>query len=410
MTRRLDPIRRAAALAGRLVILLGLPLLPAAASAARTPAPGTVKVVARDPAGHGLLCRTQGKTILMLAGTPEQMGAAQGVLLKDKIRTLTQKTLYFVGAGYSLKEGKWFFDRMAEVERRAEPHLPKRFRLECDAMSKAAGVPLRDGRYGNLFPEMFHCSGIAVRGKATRDGTVIHARVLDYMRDIGLQSLAVVTVFMPTDRNNWMTLGYAGFIGTVTAINEKGLAIGEMGGRGEGDWDGVPMSFLLRDVMERAGTVAEAVRIVEESPRTCEYYYVLSDKSRDMAGLYCTSKRLQVLRPGEQVPRLPFVPEDSVIISGDKRAEHISKRIQEAYGKIDVAAMKAIIKRPVAMSSNLHNAIFTPETLDMWVADAGKRTPACDEPYVRCNLAELAQFYEDNKTPPRPDRPKGNVE
>ena len=74
-------------------------------------------------------------------------------------------------------------------------------------------------------------------------GRVLHARVLDYMRDIDLQDAAAVTVFMPDGRYKWMSLGYAGFIGTVTAMNEKGLAIGEMGGRGQGHWDGMPMTF-----------------------------------------------------------------------------------------------------------------------------------------------------------------------
>ena len=46
------------------------------------------------------------------------------------------------------------------------------------------------------------------------------------------------------------------------------------------------------------------------------------------------------------------------------------------------------------MESNLHNAIFAPETLDMWFADAGRHTPACDEPYAHVNLAELVQFYK----------------
>ena len=63
-----------------------------------------------------------------------------------------------------------------------------------------------------------------------------------------------------------MTLGYAGFVGTVTAMNEKGLAIGEMGGGGQGHWDGVPMSLLLRDVMERAASVEEALEILRRSP------------------------------------------------------------------------------------------------------------------------------------------------
>ena len=177
---------------------------------------------------------------------------------------------------------------MAEIERRTLPHIPPRFLEECDALSQAAGVSQRDGRYANLFPERFHCSGVALRGKATAGGRVLHARVLDYMTEIGLQDAAVVQVFMPEGRYKWMSLGYAGFIGTVTAMNEKGLAVGEMGGRGEGQWDGMPMSLLLRDVMERAANVDEALAMLRAAPRTCEYYYVLSDRSGDIRALECT--------------------------------------------------------------------------------------------------------------------------
>jgi hypothetical protein len=306
--------------------------------------------------------------------------------------------LYLVGGADSLDSGVWFFDRMDEIHRRTRPHVPERFFVECDALSSAVGVTEREGRYANLFPERFHCSGVAVRGKATTKGQVLHARVLDYMRDINLQNYATVVVFMPEGYNTWMSLGYAGFIGTVTAMNEKGLAIGEMGGGGVGDWDGVPMSFLLRDVMERASTVEEALTILRESPRTCEYYYVLSDKSKAMAGVHATATKMIVLRPGEQHEQLPLVPEDAVLMSGPDRAVKLSQRLQEHYGRIDLAKMIEIIKRPVAMESNLHNAIFSPESLEMWFADAGRRTPACDEPYAHVNLAELVRFYKTAAT------------
>jgi isopenicillin-N N-acyltransferase like protein len=58
-----------------------------------------------------------------------------------------------------------------------------------------------------------------------------------------------------------------------------------------------------------------------------------------------------------------------------------------------VQDMIELIKRPVAMRSNLHDAVFRPETLDLWVADAGRATPACDEPYAHFNLGELLSFY-----------------
>ena len=383
----LTPVARRA---GRMAAMWLLVLAGAVASAQ---APETIKVVAAASDGNGLLCESQGKSVLIVAGTPEQMGTAHGALLREKATALTTRILYGVGGAYSLHKGDWFFERMAEIERRTGPHVPARFLAECDALSAAAGISARDGRHANFFPEMFHCSGVAVRGKATKGGRLLHARVLDYMRDIGLQNFATVTLFQPEGHYSWMTLGYAGFIGTVTALNERGLAVGEMGGRGEGDWDGMPMNFLLRDIMERAATVAEALEILRNTPRTCEYYYILSDKSRAMAGVHCTSAEMTVLQPGQQDARLPLVPEDTVFVSGGDRAKHLSERIQAAYGTIDVPAMIEIIKRPVAMSSNLHNAIFAPETLDMWAADAGKHTPACNEPYAHFNIGDLMRFY-----------------
>jgi isopenicillin-N N-acyltransferase like protein len=347
-------------------------LLLAAAGPGQEPA---LEITGRDTAGHGLLCRSQGKTFLLVAGTPEQMGTAHGALLADQAQALVDRAVYAIGGADSVRSGRWFFDRMLEIARHTRPHIPPRFWDECDALARAAGVSIREARCANLFPELFHCSGVAVRGKATVDGRVLHARVLDYMRDVHLQAGATVTVFMPAGYNTWMSLGYAGFIGTVTAMNEKGLAVGEMGGRGQGDWDGMPMSLLLRDVMERAGNVEEALKIIQTTPRTCEYYYVLSDRGRNMAALACTPKEVTVLRPGQQYPLLPHVPEDTVFISGPDRAKVLAQRIDESYGKIDPRRMMEIIKRPVAMASNLHDAIFSPETLEMWFADAGKKHP-----------------------------------
>lgn len=358
-----------------------------------------IRIADRDPQGHGLLCETGGKQVLLVAGTPAEMGAAHGRLLKRGVRGVASGTMYLVGAGYTVSENGWFFTRMDEVIRRTRPYTPERFVQECDAMSNAAGINPRDGLTANFFPELFHCSGVAVRNAATVDGMVLHARVLDYMRDINLQKYAVIQVWMPTGFNAWMSLGYAGFIGSVTCMNEKGLAIGEMGGRGEGKWDGMPMNFLLRDIMERAGTVREAVEIMRQTPRTCEYYYVISDRTRDIVGIYATPEKLDVLEAGAQHPQLPKVPQETVMMSAGSRAEKLSERLQEQYGKIDVPALIEIVKRPVAMSSNLHNAIFRPETFDMWCADAGPKTVACDEPYVRVNLNDLVRYYRGAASP-----------
>jgi isopenicillin-N N-acyltransferase like protein len=131
-------------------------------------------------------------------------------------------------------------------------------------------------------------------------------------------------------------------------------------------------------------------------PRTCEHDCVLSHSPGTLRGVKYTTDKIVVIEPGESHPRLPPVPEDVVLLSGEDRAKVLAERIRENYGRIDVPRLAEIIKRPVSMQSNLHDAIFAPESLEMWFADAGRFTPACDEPYARVNLAELLRFFAEH--------------
>ncbi len=355
-----------------------------------------LRIAATDPDGHGILCYLDNKRVLIVSGTPEQMGAAHGHLLAGVISNMMPRTTSLVGAGYALHQGRWFHDKIDNIYRRSAPHTPERFLREMRSMAKASGISERDAIRGNFLPELFHCSGVAVRNTASLDGRVVHARVLDYMRDIHLQKHAVLKVFIPDDGLPWLSVGYAGLIETVTAMNAKGLAIGELGGSSEGNWNGMPMTFLMREVAEKAGTVAEAIKIMRETPRTCEFYYVISDAGRNLAGIHATPDILEVFDPGQQDERLPPVPEDTIMFSSGNRAVVLSQRLHEHHGNIDPQTMIDIIKRPVAMRSNLHNAIFRPESGDLWFADAGRHTPACDEPYTRANLHELVAYYREH--------------
>lgn len=345
--------------------------------------------------GKGLLYTAPGEVpILFMAGTPEEMGRAHGALLKESIPHIYQRVL-LVAAGYLHEKNDWFFDRIIEVQKRSASIVPERFMRELEALADAAGIERRKALEINFFPEMFHCSGIAAKGKATPDGSVIHVRVLDYLNAIGIQDMPVVQVFMPEGYRTWISIGFSGLNGTVTAMNIDGLAMGEMGGRGANNWDGMPMSYLMRQIMEECSTVAEAVELIKSVPLTCEYYYVLSDKSGDMVVIESRAgEEVTVLRPGEEHPLLLESFEDIVWITAPKRQKALCERLNEYYGRIDVENMKKIIRRPVAMTSNLHNAIFLPETLDIHFAYSDNKTLACDRPYQKLNLAELAERYQ----------------
>jgi isopenicillin-N N-acyltransferase like protein len=340
--------------------------------------------------GKGRLRIRNSNRIIYLSGTSREIGYQHGKLLADSIRRMYNRVVYGVGLYYSLEKGKWFLDDARKLVERQRQYLDPAYFEEMKGLAEGAGVSLDEVQVGNIFPEFFHCSGVAVFGKATLNGQLLHARVLDYMTDVGLQDEAVVMAVERTGVNRFVNVSYAGFIGSVTGMNEKKVAIGEMGGRGEGLWDGTPMSFLLRGALEHAATLDEAVVYMRDRPRTCEYYYVLSDaKIPDAVGVAATPDKFDVIKSGQAVERLPEAVENAVLLSAGDRYKNLVKRVREHYGKIDARGLIEIIKRPVAMRSNLHDAIFESQDLRIWVLNASRREPACDQPPAVYEWADL---------------------
>jgi isopenicillin-N N-acyltransferase like protein len=381
------------------------------------------EIVARE--GKGYLEVIDSQRVLHLKGTPYELGYQHGKLLDELARNNIMSIVdnqSEIGKSEEYQMYKMLRDGMHE---RLLPHIPKAYIEEMKGLAEGCGLRYEDVLIANLFPEAFHCSGIALMGKATQGGELYHVRLLDYMTNVGLQDYAVLMIVEPEGANAFMNVSYAGSIGSITGMNEKQIAIGEMGGDGVGHWDGMPMSFLLRYALEHASTLDEAKAIFRDTPRTCEYYYVISDaKTSSACGVYATVKDIHFIEPGEshgfldppQPPRndsggtksliknftivqspwqtsvqssegkmvgfLNTPPEDAVIISGPDRYLAFAERLSAHYGQVNEVLLQEMIKRPVSMKSNLHNAIFRPKTLEAWVSHAGSDgEPACNMPY-----------------------------
>src|SRR5262249_44423065 len=133
--------------------------------------------------------------------------------------------------------------------------IPQDFHEELRGLADGAQIPYEKILLLNLFPEMFHCMGFTVQGKATKKGELYHVRVLDYAMGQGLQKTVVILIVQPEGKNSFLNVSYAGFIGSVTGMNEQHIALGEIGGKGYGDYEGLPMAFLLRKILEQANNL-----------------------------------------------------------------------------------------------------------------------------------------------------------
>ena len=345
-------------------------------------------------AGKGTLYRLQGHRVAVLAGSPEEMGRQHGRLLKDEVLSLIRRINKYGEQKVGGPNGLGLHAVLELIWQRTHRFVPDRYVQEMDALARATGLSPREVYHANVLPELFHCSGFALKGKSTTDGRLLHGRILDYATDAGLQDYAVTFICLPEGKNAFVNVGYAGFIGSVTGMNSRQVAFGEMGGGGVGQWDGMPMSFLMRTGMEEADTLAEALELFRSTPRTCEYFYVISDgKTGKARGLRCTPEDFETVNYGESHPLLPSPVPDTILLSANERYSKLVERVNAAYGDIDAARARQIMKRPVSMDSNLHCVLFDPASRTLWIAhaadpDTDPDFQACNQPYLRLDFGQ----------------------
>ena len=102
---------------------------------------------------------------------------------------------------------------------------------------------------------------------------------------------------------------------------------------------------------------------------------------------------------GNEHQRLPSPVEDCVLLSAGQRYTYLVRKVKARYGQLDRDAALDLMRRPVAMRSNLHDVLFVPQDLVFYVANARGHKPACDQPYARYDLAAiLAQMAKPPKT------------
>lgn len=345
--------------------------------------------------GKGQLYEMDGTKVLYLKGNSYQMGYQHGNLLKEQVNFMVNTIVSYMDTADIKVDDKGKKLTLEDALERTMPFIPKKYIEEMHGIADGAEVPRERVLLTNIFPELFHCSGFAIFGKACLKKELLHGRVLDYSCSAGFQNNAVVIVHKPDGLNAFVNIGYSGIAGCVTGMNDKKIAIGEMGGKGEGNWDGMPMTFLFRKALEEAGTLDEAVDIFRKTPRTCEYYYVISDaKIPDARGLACTPEMFEVVEPNKPHKLLPFAIKDVILVSGGDRYKLLVERVKKKYGQLDVLSAIELMSRPVAMKSNLHNVLFRPGTLDFWVANAADPSKtetyqACNQKYYQYNLKDI---------------------
>lgn len=367
----------------------------------------------------------EGLKVVFLEGTPYELGRQHGELLREQVRHTIRRVLgYFRGylkvPVLGALAADWWLDR---PWRKSVPWIPEEYLEELRGVADGSGVPLKELWRLHAIPDRtYACSNMAVWGKATAEGRLIHTRNLDWNIHAGIQDTAVVFVVRPEGKRPFVSAGWAGFIGVLTGVNDRGLSIGQVGAETtDVSYRGVPMAFLMRRVMEQAADVDQAVELITRATRTVGVNYLIAEApamravametTRSLVSVFSADDpaehRVPYARPvADAVFRGdaamdPAIRDRQLASKGDPRKPGLetpsgsaydvrylgqADEVRQHYGKITPEIARQIAKA-VAPESNVQSVVFAwPK---MWVANAVGMTRAAHATYHQLNAQQL---------------------
>lgn len=325
--------------------------------------------------------------VLLLRGSPYQMGYAEGKLCAREIRYMVREV-----APRMMKGMKVSPEKVDQIWKLYTRHLRKDYLEELRGEADGSGVPLREIQRLEAIPDIseWHCSFFAAYGPATKGGQLIQIRALDYTTDAGIQKYPALKVYMPDHGVPFVNVGWAGICGLVSGMNARGIAMSEIGD----DWDmrtdsfdGRPLTYVMRDAVQFGRTLEEAIRLVKDGPRTTSLLYCLSSANPPAVRALKTSHAHCFVYTPDTLP-FPHIKGMVYMSMGMDSPWNLklSKALQAVEGKVDVQTAEQIMH--TLRTGSLHAVVFRPGTGDLWVANATETEPGYDRPFVHFNLKQ----------------------
>jgi len=354
--------------------------------------------------------------VLCLEGTPYEIGFQQGAVLRPVVDESLMSMYDNVLDVYMSPE---FFD---EAYERLRPFIPQAYIDEMHGLAHGAKLPLQVVHALHALPEMSEwggkkrvkgivkdmmagklatsCSNIGALKESTADGKMLAVRILDWglYRVSRMHEFPQITVVRPDGGIPYANVGWTGFLGAVSGMNEAGITLGEMGyGDPEGETlRGMPMVFLLREVLSKAESLNDVRKILKEAKGNNSYVFLMTDGKRNEASMFIKDKdRFLEFKPGQDVDEKgQTLPGIKNIVYGGHYLDRMTKDLNESKGMITPEKLMKDIIPNLAMPGNFHNVVYRPEDLQLWVSNAkGEGQPAYSQPYTFFDLRkELATF------------------
>jgi isopenicillin-N N-acyltransferase like protein len=253
--------------------------------------------------GKGRLQYVNGLPVLFVEGSPEEIGEQVAILgLKPAGKLLNYPRDVLDGyypqskvIGINRETGKEIAWRglLAICETMVE-HFPADHKKEFDALAKAHGGQRELLLAANTMFDVkkmfshdtffFGCSSLVISPERSATGHAFMGRNLDFPTMGYLQDYTLVTVYKPTGKHAFVSIGFPGMIGIISGMNDAGLALAVLEVYNSKDGsaryqNGQPYAMTYRRMLEECTTIEEAIKLLEGTKRTTMCNLAVCDKN-----------------------------------------------------------------------------------------------------------------------------------
>jgi isopenicillin-N N-acyltransferase like protein len=339
----------------------------------------------------GELRHHQGIPILILSGTPQEMGRQYGKLGLVPAKPLIAKLDQLVEqAGF-----KPVYPLLMQISAGLGTLFPKHAIEELDAAAKVAEIDRKVLIFGNTIGDLAKhpsCSTMVVEPGRSTTRESLFGRNFDWLDFENLAEHTMVTVRKTPGKFAFASISLPAIVGVISGMNEHGLALtlNEITRSNDGSPKfkvGMPLLLIHREILENCKNIDEAEAFYKKANPTTWAAVTICDPK---AGCVLEVTPTQVIRRRTDVGvtcctnhfRTDPLKSKTECWRYSKLAEY-----QNSDKKLGLADVAGALHDVNQGRNTMQTMIFEPGSLTLHLSFAGR--PSTAQPLVKIELADL---------------------
>ena len=272
---------------------------------------------ARKILGNSWFLRRSGRSLLYLEGDPFTLGYSNAALTGDMMEEQERSLIKTVRDFFPSTPAFMAITTAVLVNNRSLPdYVSSEHQLEILGLSMGGEDPYPN--YGPRYHRILNyhaahdishwvwdkyqpnpaCTAFAATGEATLTGRLLVGRTFDFEAGRHFDSNKIIGLYRPQRGQAFLSVSWPGMAGAVTGINEQRIYCSINGAHSADKGRiGRPVSLVVREVLQYATTIDEAVAIVKAAEVYVTDGYLIADgKSGEAVVVEKTPARTEIRR------------------------------------------------------------------------------------------------------------------